>query len=84
MSAKDLARVGLLVATRGVWKGKRLISDTRLVAGHDGGNAGLIDGRRDTLFSWGEITARGISPNGLKETIVGPVRKTIRKSASHQ
>ncbi len=78
MSAKDLARVGLLVATRGVWEGQRLISDTLLVAGHGGGNASLMNGWRDTVFSWGQVTTGGISPNGLKEMVVGPVRKKNR------
>lgn len=36
MTPKDLARVGLLVATRGLWQGQRLVSDTELLAGHDG------------------------------------------------
>ncbi|MHC4401739.1 MAG: serine hydrolase [Planctomycetota bacterium] len=75
MSASDLARVGLLVATRGVWNGKRLISDTPLVSGHAGGNSSLMDGWTDTLFSWGQVTTTGISTKGLKETAVGPVRK---------
>ncbi|MCZ6677006.1 MAG: serine hydrolase [Candidatus Poribacteria bacterium] len=69
MSAKDLARVGLLVATRGVWKDQRLINDTSLVQGHAGGNACLMDGWRDTMFSWGQVTTRGVSPQGLEETI---------------
>jgi CubicO group peptidase (beta-lactamase class C family) len=75
MSAKDLARIGLLVATRGVWKGKRLISDTPLVAGHAGGNASLMNGWPDTMFAWGQVTTNGVSPTGLKETVVRPVRK---------
>jgi len=39
MSARDLARVGLLVASRGRWNGKKLISDTPMVQGHAGGTA---------------------------------------------
>jgi CubicO group peptidase (beta-lactamase class C family) len=53
MSAGDLARVGLLVAARGEWNGKRLISDTPLVDGHAGGNKSLMNGWSDTMFSWG-------------------------------
>lgn len=79
MSAKDLARVGLLVAMRGVWNGKRLIGDTRLVAGHAGGNASLMQGWSDTMITWGQVTTSGISPDGLRETVVGPVRKRTQR-----
>jgi hypothetical protein len=41
MSAKDLARWGLLVASGGEWKGKRLISR---VQGHGGGNGSHVGG----------------------------------------
>lgn len=73
MSASDLARVGLLVASRGTWKGQRLIGDTRLVRGHAGGNGSLMEGWNDSMFSWGQVTTAGISTNGLKETVLGPV-----------
>ena len=79
MSAKDLARVGLLVAMRGVWNGKRLIGDTRLVAGHGGGNASLMQGWSDTMITWGQVTTSGVSPDGLRETVVGPVRKRTQR-----
>ena len=73
MSASDLARVGLLVASRGRWKGERLIGDTPLVRGHAGGNSSLMDGWSETMFSWGQVTASGMSTKGLKETVIGPV-----------
>lgn len=76
MSAQDLARVGLLVATRGVWHGERLIGDTPLVAGHGGGNASLMNGWSDTMISWGQVTTRGVSYDGLENAIVGPVRRS--------
>ena len=79
MSASDLARVGLLVATRGQWKGKRLISDTQLVRGHAGGNSSLMNGWNDTMFTWGQVTTRGVSTSGLKETVLGPVRTSKDK-----
>lgn len=58
-----------IVASRGVWKGRRLISDTPLVRGHAGGNGSLMDGWSDTMFSWGQVTASGISTKGLNETV---------------
>lgn len=74
MSASNLARVGLLVASRGTWNGKRLIGDTPLVRGHAGGNSSLMDGWSDTMFSWGQVTTRGIFTKGLEETVFGPVK----------
>jgi CubicO group peptidase (beta-lactamase class C family) len=76
MSASDLARVGLLVASRGKWKGKRLIGDTPLVRGHAGGNSSLMNGWSDTMFTWGQVTTTGVSTNGLRKTTVRPVRST--------
>ena len=82
MSARDLARFGLLVATGGVWKGKRLISDTPLLTGHGGGNGSLMFGWNQSMFAWGQNTTQGISPEGLAETIRGPVKapKNARSS----
>ena len=73
MSASDLARVGLLVASRGEWQGKRLISDTPLVRGHGGGNSSLMNGWSDTMISWGQVVTTGVSPGGVREAVVGPV-----------
>ena len=54
MSAKDLARFGLLVATGGVWGGRRLIS---IVQGHNGGNGSSVGGiGGEVMGSWGRVT----------------------------
>jgi CubicO group peptidase (beta-lactamase class C family) len=74
MRASDLARIGLLVASRGKWNAQQLIGDTPLVRGHAGGNSSLMDGWSDTMFSWGQVTTTGISTKGLKETVVRPVQ----------
>ena len=61
MSAKDLARFGLLLATRGIWKGERLISDTELLRAHGGGNGSLVAGMgHGVVLSFGKVTATGI------------------------
>ena len=66
MSAKDLARFGLLVATRGVWKGERLISDTPFLRSHGGGNGSLMAGVGGGLFlSLGRVTTTSISLSDL-------------------
>ena len=66
MSAKDLARVGLLVATRGVWKGERLIGGTSFLRGHGGGNASHMTGvGGDLMVSWGKVTTSGINFDDL-------------------
>ena len=66
MSAKDLARVGLLVATRGEWKGERLISGTSFLRGHGGGNASHMTGvGGDLMVSWGKVTTSGINSDDL-------------------
>ena len=55
MSPKDLARWGLLVATGGEWKGKRLISR---IQGHGGGNGSHVGGTGGkTIGSWGKVTS---------------------------
>ena len=74
MSASDLARVGLLVATRGVWKGKRLISDTPLLAGHGGGTTSDMRGWSHSMFAWGRVTTAGIA-TGFEGAAIGPVKK---------
>ena len=61
MSAKDLARYGLLLATRGVWKGECLVSDTDLLRAHGGGNGSFVAGLgRGVMLSFGKVTAAGI------------------------
>jgi CubicO group peptidase (beta-lactamase class C family) len=53
MSAKDLARYGLLVATSGEWKGKRLIT---VVVDAGGGNGSAARGYRGVIGSRGDVT----------------------------
>ena len=75
MSAKDLARFGLLVATRGIWKGKRLIGSS-WIRGHAGGNGSLTAGDRSTFVTLGIVTARGVPGIGaFNKAIAGPVRR---------
>ena len=55
MSSKDLARWGLLVATGGEWRGRRLISR---IQGHSGGNGSNVGGLGGTVIgSWGKVTS---------------------------
>jgi CubicO group peptidase (beta-lactamase class C family) len=55
MSAKDLARWGLLVASGGHWKGKRLIPS---IQGHGGGNSSDVGGiGGEVVGSWGKVTS---------------------------
>lgn len=55
MSAKDLARWGLLVANGGEWNGRRLICR---VQGHGGGNGSHIGGNGGKVIgSWGRVTS---------------------------
>jgi CubicO group peptidase (beta-lactamase class C family) len=53
MNAKDLARYGLLVATGGIWKSKRLISN---VVDAGGGNGSAARGYRQAMGSRGDVT----------------------------
>jgi CubicO group peptidase (beta-lactamase class C family) len=53
MSAKDLARYGLLVATGGEWKGKRLISS---IVAAGGGNGSAARGYHGVMGSRGDVT----------------------------
>ena len=54
MSAHDLARVGLLLATGGIWKGERLIGDTEFVNRGQGNGPirGWNGGNSSTLSAW--------------------------------
>ena len=58
ISASDLARFGLLVATGGLWDGERIMGDEWL-RGHGGGNGSLMNGDSETLTSIGVVTAEG-------------------------
>jgi CubicO group peptidase (beta-lactamase class C family) len=84
MSPKDLARLGLLIATRGIWKAQRLISDTRFLSGWGGGNGSQVDGMgADAMLAWGAVTIDGLGgrPSApidgevLSSMLVGPVRQ---------
>ncbi len=62
MSAKDFARLGLLIATQGVWNGERLISE---LGGNVGVGAHTVDGwgvvkGKPGYFSFGKV-ATGFS-----------------------
>lgn len=79
MSVKDLARVGLLVATNGEWQGKRLISK---IGGNQavGGNrmAGWsVVKSKDGYFSFGKVATqfRDPTPDQMASWIVGPVKR---------
>ncbi len=55
MGAKDLARFGLLVATGGIWEGKRLIGRAQ---GHGGGNGSYMTGiGGPTIGSIAQVTS---------------------------
>lgn len=81
MSPEDLARFGLLVATRGVWKGERLIGPEWL-RGHAGLDIHVVAGDPETYVSIGKINTKNF-PFGTevgtggnfsfpKELITGP------------
>jgi CubicO group peptidase (beta-lactamase class C family) len=73
MSPKDLARIGLLLASEGWWDGRQLISDTDLVDGHAGcGDSDLRAVGGDRMFSWGRVATEGVTfPDD--SLIVGPI-----------
>jgi CubicO group peptidase (beta-lactamase class C family) len=70
ISAADLARFGLLVATGGFWNGERVIGNDWL-RGHGGGNGSLMAGDPDTLTSIGVVTAEGFEWPLPGEVFVG-------------
>jgi CubicO group peptidase (beta-lactamase class C family) len=83
IGAEDLARFGLLVATGGVWKGKRLIGPEWL-RGHAGLDIHVVAGDPETMVSIAKINTKGF-PFGTevgtqgkfsfpKSLIVGPVK----------
>lgn len=55
MSAEDLARFALLVATSGVWKGKKLLSAEWLIS-KGGGNGSALFGDRTTFVAGSRVT----------------------------
>ena len=73
MSAIDLARFGLLVATGGIWQGKRLIS-SEWIGGHAGVSIHLTAGDQDTYISIGKVNTDGFpSLENFKDLIIDPV-----------
>ena len=62
MSASDIARFGHLVATRGKWKDKQLVSDPHWLRGHGGGNGSGVSGESSRFTAMGVVTTAGISP----------------------
>jgi CubicO group peptidase (beta-lactamase class C family) len=59
ISASDWARFGLLNATRGIWKGERVI-DADWLRGHSGGNKSGASGESEHFTALGVVTAVGL------------------------
>ncbi len=57
ISAADLARFGLLIATGGVWKGARLVSSGWLT-GHAGLDIHVVAGDPDTFVALGKVNCK--------------------------
>lgn len=74
MSPKDLARIGLLLASNGHWDGRQLISKTELVSGHEGcGGSDLQARGGDNMFAWGRVATVGVEfPDD--SLILGPIK----------
>lgn len=85
ISAEDLARFGLLIATGGLWKGKRLIGPEWL-RGHAGLDIHVVAGDPETMVSIAKINTKDfpfgteVSTQGKfsfpKDLIVTPVAKS--------
>ena len=81
ISASDLARFGLLVATQGIWEGQRLIG-AEWLRGHGGGNRSGMSGESKHLTTMGVVATEGLShPYSVAtdsflpdDVFVGPVR----------
>lgn len=59
MSALDLARFGLLVATGGIWKGERLLGPEWLIS-KSGGNYSTVVGDRQSLIAGARIATENL------------------------
>jgi CubicO group peptidase (beta-lactamase class C family) len=59
MSAEDLARFGLLIATGGVWKGEQLLSSEWLIS-KSGGNESTVIGDRRYFISGSRVATTGL------------------------
>ena len=83
MSARDLARFGLLVATGGNWKGEQLIAPG-WVRTHSGGNRSGLHGESRHYTAIGRVTTEGIDMRFStdreslipRDVFVGPVKLT--------
>ena len=83
MSSEDLARFGLLIATRGMWKGRRLVP-AEWLEGHGGMDVNVVAGDSQTFVSVAKIRTKNFpfAKQGEdvahwrcpKELINGPVR----------
>lgn len=79
MSARDFARLGLLIATGGIWQGERLISK---IDGNVGVRANTVDGwgrvnRKQGYFSFGKVATgfKDPTPEMMASWVVGPVKR---------
>jgi hypothetical protein len=81
ISASDLARFGLLLATRGTWNGERVM-DPAWLRGHSGGNRSGVSGESRRFTAMAVVTTEGLPhPHATatesfipQELFVGPVR----------
>jgi CubicO group peptidase (beta-lactamase class C family) len=79
MSARDFARVGLLIATEGIWKDKRLISR---IGGNVGVGANTVNGwgdvnGKDGYFSFGKVATQfnDPTPDHMASWIIYPLTR---------
>jgi len=88
LSAEDLARFGWLIATRGVWKGERLVGPQWL-RGHAGVGIHVVAGDPETLVAIAKINTAGF-PFGQRvgtrghfsfprKLVVAPVRAQSKR-----
>lgn len=79
MSSEDLARFGLLIATRGIWKGKRLVDARFLPNLQYGVRIHAFAGDPKTMVHYAKINTKGFPFGGVgdfsfpEELITGPV-----------
>ena len=80
MSALDFARLGLLMATGGKWKGEQLIS--RIEQGSEGVSANAVQGwgavvGRDAYIAFGKVATGFQDPtlSELESWLIGPVKQ---------
>jgi CubicO group peptidase (beta-lactamase class C family) len=90
ISASDLARFGLLLATQGRWPGPgghlAQIADPAWLRGHSGGNRSGVSGESEWYTAMAVVTTEGLThahavvtkPFVPEELFVGPVRVAAR------